>query len=195
MNHTHFRCNVGDRFKNCASLAGKAWLAYLLTLKTINSLYLVCRIYCRLNKLSTFTACVKCWQVVGGMTEPAPTKNSMVAYHVRFCLICDGTLYTPPSCHDSSFFSICLRQKSEKTLRFRHVSSAMNEWTPRAAIITALTPSFLRGWSRIDLRTARQPVSSPYCDWCTTGRGWPLVSCTQLSTGSVARAFEDYYAA
>jgi len=24
MNHTHFRCDVGDRFKNCALLAGNA---------------------------------------------------------------------------------------------------------------------------------------------------------------------------
>jgi len=24
VNHTHFRCDVGDRFKSCASLAGNA---------------------------------------------------------------------------------------------------------------------------------------------------------------------------
>jgi len=32
VNHTHFCCDVGDRFKNCVSLAGNAWLACLLTL-------------------------------------------------------------------------------------------------------------------------------------------------------------------
>ena len=42
VNHTPFRFDVGDRFKNCASLAGKARLACLLTPKTINSLYVLC---------------------------------------------------------------------------------------------------------------------------------------------------------